>query len=114
MAGAVPSAVAILDLDGFNQVNDSVGHDAGDRLLQAVAHQLAAAFPEAVAARLGGEEFAILIGVQLQEVAAMALERLLHMLPGHLEERGLSAVVRLCAGLTTAPETTRTKSTPVL
>lgn len=54
-------ALHLLDLDGFKEVNDSLGHPAGDRLLLAVAGRLAGAAGKSVLiARLGGDEFALL------------------------------------------------------
>jgi two-component system cell cycle response regulator len=53
-------AVMYLDLDGFKQVNDTLGHDVGDKLLNMVAARLAAAVrQEDTVARLGGDEFVI-------------------------------------------------------
>ncbi|MCF8204184.1 MAG: EAL domain-containing protein [Methylotenera sp.] len=59
----LPGAVLMLDLDRFKHVNDVLGHEVGDRLLQSVAERLQAlcAADDAVLARLSGDEFAILL-----------------------------------------------------
>ncbi len=55
-------AVVLLDLDDFKQVNDSLGHLAGDRLLQAVALRLRSRIRESdTLARIGGDEFALVL-----------------------------------------------------
>ncbi|HEY8717901.1 putative bifunctional diguanylate cyclase/phosphodiesterase [Pengzhenrongella sp.] len=57
----VPLGLALLDLDGFKDVNDSLGHAVGDDVLQTLAHRMRAALDEEVlVARLGGDEFALL------------------------------------------------------
>jgi len=61
--------VLLLDLDGFKEVNDSLGHDAGDRLLIAISQRLRACLrPADSIARLGGDEFTIL----LEEITSLS------------------------------------------
>ena len=55
-----PRAVVLIDLDGFKAVNDTMGHEAGDRVLAGVGRQLQKIIPEDwEAVRLGGDEFAV-------------------------------------------------------
>ncbi len=62
LASEQEAAVMLLDLNGFKDVNDALGHDVGDRLLVVVAERLLAALPAtATVARLGGDEFAVLL-----------------------------------------------------
>jgi diguanylate cyclase (GGDEF)-like protein len=73
-----PGAVLMLDLDRFKHVNDVLGHDVGDRLLQSVAERLRAlcAPAHSVLARLSGDEFAILLAhtdARMASEAALAI-----------------------------------------
>jgi diguanylate cyclase (GGDEF)-like protein len=81
--GTVSSfALALIDLDDFKLINDTLGHDSGDALLLAVARRLQAAIaPGDLVARLGGDEFALLLmgttsSVELEQFGTKLLERL--------------------------------------
>ncbi|MCG8469471.1 MAG: EAL domain-containing protein [Gemmatimonadetes bacterium] len=72
-------AVMFMDLDRFKIINDSMGHEAGDRLIQAVARRLQDVVREAdTVARLGGDEFGVLLEVGVtREEAEMVARRIL-------------------------------------
>jgi diguanylate cyclase (GGDEF)-like protein len=75
---AGPFALLLCDLDGFKQVNDSLGHAAGDALLREIAARLTEeAKPHGLAARLGGDEFGILLPQSTRALAAAAAQRLI-------------------------------------
>ncbi|WP_345301074.1 diguanylate cyclase domain-containing protein [Dactylosporangium matsuzakiense] len=77
-AGGRPVAILLIDLDGFKQVNDAYGHNAGDYLLTVVAERLQAGIRSAdTVARLGGDEFAVLLdGVDSAEDVYLIADRL--------------------------------------
>jgi diguanylate cyclase (GGDEF)-like protein len=76
------AALLLLDLNGFKEVNDTAGHQAGDLLLQRVAKRLLASVrDDDVVARVGGDEFAILLtrdpdGAAAEHVAERIVDRL--------------------------------------
>ncbi|MBT9493745.1 MAG: bifunctional diguanylate cyclase/phosphodiesterase [Paucibacter sp.] len=89
-----PLALLMFDLDGFNPVNSSLGHDNGDALLRQVADRLRACLePEDVAARIGGDEFVVLLRAPAdQDAIADFARRALAALakPYLLEQRELT------------------------
>jgi len=72
-------ALLFLDLDNFKEINDSLGHDAGDQLLQTVARRLhSCCRPRDTAARLGGDEFTFIIqDISDVHIAAKTAQRIL-------------------------------------
>ena len=96
-------AVLAVDLDRFEQVNDTLGHRVGDALLRKVAERLATALgPADAAARFGGDAFAVLQdGVSRDEDAAALARRIVdllgraYMVEGHLINIGASVGVAL-------------------
>jgi diguanylate cyclase (GGDEF)-like protein len=77
--GAGPTALLILDVDSFKQINDSRGHEAGDRVLIRVAEALVEAAREGdFIARFGGDEFAALLPATAIGDARRLAERLRH------------------------------------
>jgi len=67
-------SLLLLDLDGFKPVNDSYGHEVGDKVLQQVAQRFTRALPSgALLARLGGDEFGILVDGSNETVMEIAL-----------------------------------------
>jgi diguanylate cyclase (GGDEF)-like protein/PAS domain S-box-containing protein len=98
-----PLAVLLVDLDGFKQVNDSLGHDAGDQLLQRIAERFAAATrPGDTLARLGGDEFAVLLEDASQAMATEVAERLLDALSAPIEIAGRSLRLGASIGVVSA------------
>lgn len=79
--GTRPMSVAILDLDHFKRYNDTHGHDAGDRLLEATALEWRSIMRERdILARIGGEEFGLLVDGDVHECHALA-DRLIGSVP---------------------------------
>jgi diguanylate cyclase len=100
-----PIALMVVDLDHFKVVNDSLGHHAGDRMLQEVALRLRAFLQESdTLARLGGDEFAVmLLDAEVQHATAIARKLLRHLNePYVIDDRSL--VVSASIGIAVFPE----------
>jgi diguanylate cyclase (GGDEF)-like protein len=95
-------AVAVLDLDRFREINEGLGHAAGDALLAQVGPRLAGALdPDVTVARLAGDEFALLLaGSDGQLEARSALEALEHL----FTVEGLQVHVEGSVGIARYPE----------
>ncbi len=77
-------ACAMLDIDFFKRVNDTYGHDSGDRVLRELGKILRDEFREGdICARFGGEEFCVLVGECLATEAEEIFERLRVRIAGH-------------------------------
>jgi diguanylate cyclase (GGDEF)-like protein/PAS domain S-box-containing protein len=95
------TAVLFIDLDRFKLINDSLGHEAGDRLLNTVAARLDNAMRESDSVgRLGGDEFAVLCEVKEPEEAVMIAERIAAAIEAPVElSTGQTSVVSASIGI---------------
>jgi diguanylate cyclase (GGDEF)-like protein len=99
-----PAALLLLDLDGFKEVNDSLGHTAGDQLLRQVGPRLLPALgPGEVLARLGGDEFAVLLPESSLDQAQDRAERLRKLMLQPFPVEDIRLHVGVSIGVATAP-----------
>jgi diguanylate cyclase (GGDEF)-like protein/PAS domain S-box-containing protein len=98
-------AVMFIDLDHFKKINDSLGHDVGDKLLQSVAGRLMACVRRSdTVSRLGGDEFVILLSqVEHAEDAAFSARKILRALaaPHTIDNKSLD--INVSIGVSTYP-----------
>jgi len=107
-----PLALLCLDLDGFKNVNDSLGHQVGDELLRAVAERIRGCLEEGASlARLGGDEFAVLLPcVESPQEPQQLARRIIDVITmpvlvdGHEIGVGCSVGIALAASAATEPE----------
>lgn len=100
-------ALMLIDLNHFKEVNDTLGHSAGDRVLTEIADRLrTAAGPDTLVARLGGDEFAVLFsGLPAPALAAHRAEELLGSIHDPINLEGMRISVEASAGIATAAAT---------
>lgn len=99
-------SVLFLDLDGFKEINDTMGHDHGDVLLVSVANRLKKAVRESdLVARLGGDEFTVLIeDVVDQEVTSKVCESIHNELNDPFFINGEEVTITVSIGIAIFPE----------
>lgn len=99
-------AIIFLDLDGFKGINDTLGHDTGDKVLTSVANRLSRSIGEKdVLARLGGDEFLLVPENATDPEALIALSEMLVEIMKHpFQHKGLDLRVGLSAGVAFASD----------
>jgi diguanylate cyclase (GGDEF)-like protein len=99
-------ALLFLDLDRFKVINDSLGHDVGDALLQAVAQRLMSVLREQdTIARLGGDEFVVLLeGLPQADLAERIGRKILGVMQGALSVNGHELFVNTSIGISLYPQ----------
>lgn len=105
-------AVCFMDLDGFKQINDTMGHDAGDELLVYLARTFDEKLPlNAVAYRLGGDEFSIVIqNIKTTRDITKVLDYMKKQLEEPIMIQGTSISLQYSLGISVFPEDAKTKT----
>ncbi|MBR1179383.1 EAL domain-containing protein [Bradyrhizobium sp. KB893862 SZCCT0404] len=103
--GSTSFAVLSLDLDRFKEVNDVFGHPVGDMLMRAAAERIAAEADDAFVARIGGDEFMILMpeDARREDVLTLA-ERLVEVIGKELEIDDYLSQVGVSVGIAVYPD----------
>lgn len=100
-----PVALLLMDLDRFKEVNDTLGHDRGDLLIQHVGRRLKEVLrPTDTVARLGGDEFALILPLAAAGHATLVASKVLKALEEPFEIEGLPIAVELSLGIALYPE----------
>jgi diguanylate cyclase (GGDEF)-like protein/PAS domain S-box-containing protein len=102
-------AVLFMDLDRFKVVNDSLGHETGDRLLVAVSERLKGCLrPEDTLARFGGDEFVVLLeDVEGPDEAVRVAERIIEVLKDRFVLDGRELYARASIGIAIGEDRTK-------
>ncbi len=100
-------AIMFLDLDRFKQVNDTLGHESGDLLLQEASKRIQAVIPDipgAMAARLGGDEFVIVLPIRKETEASAVATRVISALTSSIMLDRQEVYVGTSIGISLAPD----------
>jgi diguanylate cyclase (GGDEF)-like protein len=96
------NAVLFLDLDRFKQVNDTLGHPVGDRVIVEVARRLESVLDRALIARIGGDEFTVILENTSQVAIEAVSERVIDMIGKPFEINGHPVTIGVSIGVALA------------
>jgi diguanylate cyclase (GGDEF)-like protein len=101
------AAVLFMDLDNFKTINDSLGHGAGDRLLQEQARRIQSVCrPEDTVGRFGGDEFVVVLGhLDTVDQATLVATRIAEVLARPVSLDGVEVITTVSIGVATTPTT---------
>ena len=102
-------AIAQLDLDSFKEVNDTLGHAAGDAVLRSLERTLSGSLPDnAIVSRLGGDEYAVALPDMTAESALILLEEIRQHFSGRPISPEIPRHVQLSVGIAAKPPHAKT------
>ncbi|MGV1872010.1 MULTISPECIES: putative bifunctional diguanylate cyclase/phosphodiesterase [Agrobacterium] len=107
LADAGTSIILLLDLDGFKDINDTLGHDVGDALLQSVATRLSSIREDAdMVCRLGGDEFAFITSARDEDEALAFAESVISQISQPYNLGELEIKIGTCVGIAVSSDVT--------
>ena len=100
-----PLALLYMDLDGFKEINDTLGHEAGDRVLMEVANRLKQGIrKEDTVARMGGDEFTVIIaGYDSSDSVLSSVQRIIQELSAPMRIGGMDIILSASVGVAVYP-----------
>jgi diguanylate cyclase len=102
-------ALALIDLDHFKEINDSLGHAAGDTVLRSLERTLSGSLPEnAIVGRIGGDEYAAAIPETTAESALILLEEIRSHFSSHNISQEIPRKIQLSVGIAAKPPHAKT------